>query len=162
MHCMPCGPTFDRMSLPSKPYILNMSKTYLIRAMTFGLEVSLPRITAQHAAFASLDTLLVEAMHSVLGVCRRPGHWHLKRRPKLDVLFHNSANLRATHFSDAAYARFGYCADPVLRRLTLRELDLTEKRPTKRTVSQHPAVHPWLRTTTTLVTRPLAASAGRL
>ena len=131
---------------------LNIIKTCLIPSMTFGLEVWSPQTTAERTAFVSLDTLLVEAMHTVLGIRRGPGTWHVMRRLKSDVLFRDFAILRATHLSDAARARFRYRADPILRRLTIRELELTDEPPPNRTVWPLPADHPWLRATTTLIT----------
>ena len=87
LHAMRTPLRSSSFSLTTK---LNIVKTYLIPAMTFGLEIWAPERAAERAAFATLDSLLTDAMHTILQLRRGPDAWRHKRRLKADVLLTTS------------------------------------------------------------------------
>ena len=156
LHAMRTPVRSSSFSLTTK---LNIIKSYLIPAMTFGLDFWAPERAAERTAFATLDSLLTDAMHTILQLRRGPDSWRHKRRLKADVLFNDVALLRMARLSDTARARYRYRIDPSLRKPATRNRALTSDMPSNLTVWPLPADLPWLRATTDLAPAP---AGGRL
>ena len=81
---------------------------YIVPSMRFGLELWSPRTAAERGAFAALDNVLLDAMHTILGLHKGPDKWHYAQRLKADVLFHDFALPRMRWEHDIAHTRFRF------------------------------------------------------